>query len=84
MNNQQQPITLRAWFVWMLAALFVFYMFLLQASTSVMIPQLMHDFHLTVTDIGVLSASFFYPYLILQIPAGMVIDRMGVRKPLLF
>ena len=73
-----------AWLVWLSAALFVSYQFLLQASTSVMIPGLMHSFRLSVSDVGVLSASFFYPYVLLQIPAGILVDRLGVRKPLIF
>jgi len=86
MNSDTQMLkaTPKAWLVWFLAAMFVFYMFMLQASTSVMIPQLMKDFHLSVTEIGVLSASFFYPYLLLQIPAGVIIDRMGIARPLVF
>ena len=72
------------WLVWISAALFVSYQFLLQASTSVMIPGLMHSFRLSVSDVGVLSASFFYPYVLLQIPAGLLVDRLGVRKPLIF
>ena len=37
-----------------------------------------------MADVGVMSASFFYPYLLLQIPAGIVVDRLGVRRPLIF
>ena len=70
-----------SWLVWLSAALFVSYQFLLQASTSAMIPGLMHSFRLSVSDVGVLSASFFYPYVLLQIPAGLLVDRLGVRKP---
>ena len=73
-----------SWLVWFSSALFVSYQFLLQASTSVMIPGLMHSFRLSVSDVGVLSASFFYPYVLLQIPAGLLVDRLGVRRPLIF
>jgi len=72
------------WLVWLSATLFVSYQFLLQASISVMIPGLMQAFRLSVSDVGVLSASFFYPYVLLQIPAGLVVDRLGVRKLLVF
>lgn len=44
-----------------------------------MVTPLMHDFNTNLTGIGFLSASFFYPYVILQIPAGILVDRFGAR-----
>jgi len=70
------------WLVWIIPALFVLYQFLLQASTSVMVPGLMISFHINIAQVGLLSSAFFYPYLILQIPAGIMVDRMGVRGPM--
>lgn len=69
----------KAWFSWGTAAVFVLYLFLLQASTSVMIPELIHDFAIDPAEVGVLSASFFYTYIILQMPAGSLVDRYGAR-----
>ena len=40
----------------------------------------MHDLCLDLTQIGFLSSAFFYPYIILQIPAGMLIDKFGPKK----
>src|SRR5271155_2429749 len=39
-------------------------------------------FHLTDKDRGLLGSAFFWSYAILQIPAGFVVDRFGVKKPL--
>jgi len=69
----------RGWLSWGIAAFFVLYQFLLQASTSVMIPELTHAFTIDSAEIGLLSASFFYPYIILQMPAGCLVDRYGAR-----
>lgn len=44
-----------------------------------MIAPLMQDLNINLTDIGFLSASFFYPYVLLQIPSGILIDRFGAR-----
>ncbi len=73
----------RAWLILILGACFVLYQFLLQSSTSVMVPQLICDLSLNTTGIGILSASFFYPYLILQIPSGILVDRFGARRVIL-
>lgn len=74
----------RGWYSWGVAAVFVFYLFLLQASTSVMIPDLVQAFSIDTAQMGILSASFFYPYIILQIPMGVLVDRYGARLVLSF
>lgn len=73
-------MTFRAWFSWGIAAAFVLYQFLLQASTSVMVPQLENAFKIDVASVGFLSASFFYPYVFLQMPAGCLVDKFGARR----
>ncbi len=84
--NQQRPdfsqkwIFVWAWLVWIVSALQVPYQFLLQSSTSVMIPMMMRSFSVGSAGVGFLSSSFFYTYLLLQIPAGILIDRFGARK----
>lgn len=44
-----------------------------------MVTPLMQDLHANLTDIGFLSASFLYTYVLLQIPAGLLVDRFGAR-----
>lgn len=70
----------QAWAVWSIAALFVLFQFLLQASTSVMIPCLEKAFSVSIVAVGLLSSSFFFTYLVLQIPAGIVVDKYGPRR----
>ena len=49
-------------------------------SLSVAYPQLQSSFHLTKTDYGLLLSAFFWSYAALQIPVGLVIDRLGVTR----
>ncbi|HXD08023.1 MAG TPA: MFS transporter, partial [Burkholderiaceae bacterium] len=49
-------------------------------SLSVAGPQLQEAFGLTPQDLGVLFSAFFWSYALLQIPAGMVLDRYGVTR----
>lgn len=67
------------WLVWLLAAVFFFYKYLLQVSPSVMSDELMRTFHATGAQLGNLAACFFYSYLILQIPVGILLDRFNPR-----
>lgn len=49
-----------------------------------MTHQLMRDFSIGAAQLGILSAGFYYAYTIMQIPAGLLIDRLGARKLLSF
>ena len=79
----RQPQALWKFFIIFLGAMFVLYQFLLQGSTSLMIPQLKEDLCIDMTYIGFLSAGFFYPYVLLQMPAGALADRFGPRNVLI-
>lgn len=72
----------RGWLSWSIAAIFVLYLFLLQASTSVMVPDLMQSFDIDAAGVGLLSSSYFYTYIILQMPAGCIVERLGARSVL--
>lgn len=74
----QQP-SYRKWLIWSLAALFYLYETFLRVSPSVMTQQLMEDFGVTSTKLGVLTSFYYYAYVPLQIPCGMIVDRLGIR-----
>lgn len=71
---------LRPWIIWLTATSFVFFQFLLQTSTSVMIPALIKAFQINPLQVGILASSYFYSYLVMQLPAGMLVDRFGARR----
>ena len=62
---------------------FVLFQFLVQGSTSLMVPELMQSLCINLTQVGFLSSAFFYPYILLQIPSGALVDRFGPRNVLL-
>ena len=41
-------------------------------------PQLQQEFGLTNGELGWLFSALFWPYALLQIPTGMILDRFGV------
>lgn len=67
------------WIIWTLAASFFFYKYLIQVSPSVMTDDLMQAFHVNGAGLGNLSAFYFYSYLIMQIPVGVMLDRYSPR-----
>ncbi len=48
-------------------------------SVALVIPDVIRSFHLSDTDRGALNSAFFWAYAALQIPAGWVVDRYGVK-----
>ncbi len=72
------------WFIWLLAAGFYFYEFVLRVSPSVMVDELMTSFGITASAVGVLSAFYLYAYAPMQLPVGLLMDRYGIKKILSF
>ncbi len=67
------------WMVWLVAAGFFFYKYLVQVSPSVMTQDLMRTFQVNGAGLGNLSAFYFYAYLCMQIPVGMMLDKYSPR-----
>lgn len=68
------------WLGWFVACCAGLYQFLLQTSSSVMIADLEKAFSLNSFGVSLLSSSYFYTYLICQIPAGILIDYFKPRR----
>jgi len=69
----------RAWLIWSLAAVSFGYAFFHRVTPSVMVSDLMADFAIGGAMLGTLSALYFYPYVLLQIPLGALLDAIGAR-----
>jgi MFS family permease len=73
----------RARLVFGTAAMFVFFQMVLQTFPSVMREGLVVDLSLNEAGFGGLSSSFYYPYILLQVPAGILAARFGARSVLI-
>ena len=80
MTKKKTSTAVHAWVIWLLSALFMFYKYALEVSPSVMTSTLMSTFQISGTALGNLAACYFYAYLLLQIPAGLLLDKIGPRK----
>lgn len=69
-----------AWFVWSLGALLYLIAFYQRVAPAVITDQLMTDFGIGAAALGNLSAFYFYSYVAMQIPTGIIADRWGPRK----
>ena len=69
-----------AWFIWGLGALFYLVGFFQRVAPAVMTQELMQDFQISASGLGHLSALYFYSYVAMQIPTGILADTLGPRK----
>lgn len=69
-----------AYIIFLLAASFYLYEFVLQVAPSVMAGPMMRTFNVSAEGFGVISAFYFYAYAPMQLPAGLLFDRYGPRK----
>ncbi|MCP3898365.1 MAG: MFS transporter [Desulfobacteraceae bacterium] len=79
-NNSVGPPMTLAWFIWGLGALFYLAGFFQRVAPGVMTQELMQDFHISAAGLGHLSALYFYSYVAMQIPTGILADTLGPRK----
>ncbi len=79
-DHQNRPPMSMAWLIWGLGALFYLVAFFQRVAPGVMTQELMRDFQISASGLGHLSALYFYPYMAMQIPTGILADTLGPRK----
>jgi MFS family permease len=81
--SSQFPPRVLACAVWGVAAVFYLTGFYQRVSPAVMTSELMRSFGIGAKDLGTLSAFYFYAYVVMQIPTGVLVDSWGARKLLI-
>jgi MFS family permease len=79
----QRTVSLQAYVIWAIGALFYGYEVCLQISPSVMLSNLMQTFQINGVLVSNLAAFYFYAYTPMQIPSGLLLDKFGPRKMML-
>ncbi len=79
LRNQHKNYLSFAWLVWGLAAAFYFSDYLARVAPGVMHKYLQMDFGINEAGFGILTASFYIPYILMQIPVGLTVDRLSIR-----
>jgi MFS family permease len=80
MRHAAPPPLRLAWTVWFLGALLYLMGFFQRVAPAVMTDALMRDFHIGAASLGNLSAVYFYSYVAMQIPTGILADAWGPRR----
>jgi len=61
-------------------ALLYFLSILHRVGIAVIAYDLMVEFSVDASLLGLMSSTYFFPYAIAQIPVGIMLDRIGIRK----
>ncbi|MBN2909957.1 MFS transporter [Polycladomyces sp. WAk] len=69
----------RRWLIASLLAVGVIINYFDRINMSVAVKPLSEEFHLTAGQIGIILSAFAWSYAILQIPAGALLDKIGVK-----
>lgn len=78
------PGSSRRWAIFIAGSLnFIVSMFY-RVSVAVIAPSLIQDLNLDASQLGDLSAAFFYGFAVCQLPLGLAIDRVGPRITTIF
>lgn len=67
-----------------IASLFYLLMFFIRVLPTVMVTDLQRDLQISAKGIGLITSSFVIPYALIQIPSGILIDRLGAKKIMVF
>lgn len=67
------------WLIVLCGMLFYCYNYFLRVSPSVMQAELTQAFQITATQFGTLAGLYYWAYTPMQLPAGMIYDKFGVR-----
>jgi sugar phosphate permease len=78
-NTKNQQLGLIGALICALGALFYSYEYFLRIAPSVMEEPLRSHFGLSATSFGMLSAFYYYAYVPMQLPVGVLLDRYGPR-----
>lgn len=61
-------------------AVLYFFSILHRVGIAVIAYDIMSEFHTDASLLGLMSSSYFFPYAFAQIPVGIMLDRIGIRK----
>ena len=80
MRRQNYPPAYQSWLTLFLGIAFYFSGFFHRMVTAVMADQLMADFNIGAASLGNFSSFYYYSYVAVQIPTGILADYWGPRK----
>ncbi|WP_432667023.1 MFS transporter [Wukongibacter baidiensis] len=79
-NKKVEKLMKYRWVVWGVLALAYVIVFFHRLAAGVVKDDLIREFNISGTTFANLGSTYFYAYMIMQIPSGMLADSLGARK----
>lgn len=80
MNNDTKKTNCLALIIWSTLAAFYFYQFIARSSfITVLTNEFMQHFQIDTAGIGLLGSCYYLIYTIMQIPAGIIVDKYSTK-----
>jgi MFS family permease len=73
-----------SYLAWFSLALFYFYIYILRVTPAVMIEELRSAFRINAQEFATFGSFYLVAYAALQIPLGVIVDRIGVKAMSLY
>lgn len=83
-GSLSQKIRPYAFLIFGIGILYYCFAYLLRVYPSVMMGDLLAHFKITAGSFGLLTAFYYFAYAPMQVPVGLSVDRIGIRRSLLF
>ncbi|MCH9770400.1 MAG: MFS transporter [Gammaproteobacteria bacterium] len=84
MKLEKSAVSLLGLIVWGLAALFFLYEFFLRTFIGSVAHQVIPDLKLNAETFAILGSAYYVAYGLMQIPVGILADKFGVKKIMIF
>lgn len=69
---------------WFILVTFYLYQYILRSSPGVLIEEIRHSFNMDADGFSLMGSMYYYGYALMQVPLGILIDRIGIRNTALF
>ena len=70
------------WIIWSIVGFYYLFDVVLRVMPSSMAPEIMSSFHMNASQFGLFTSMYYVSYVVMQIPAGLIVDRFSIRKSL--
>lgn len=78
--EQERKLKIRRTVSFIIVALAYFFVQFHRSTSGVIKADLEQSFAMTATSFATLSSMYFYPYMLMQLPLGVLLDKFGVRR----
>ena len=70
----------KVYYLWFLASIFYLYQYIIRTLPSVTVKNMSLEYNFNVNEISAYNICFPYAYSLMQVPVGIITDKIGVRK----